>query len=125
MSFWHGDVKVHLNFHVFEDLNFDFLIGHPIKALLKDVRKTGYLNINLGKDTLHVSIDRAINCSVEDPPTFEPIEEVMATSVLESSDSDLEEDIEGNPEEVTEADDKSNETFELPETKSHYDPRLS
>ena len=35
-SFWHGDVKVHLNFHIFEDLNFDFLIGHPIKALLKE-----------------------------------------------------------------------------------------
>jgi hypothetical protein len=119
MSFWHNDVKVQLIFHVFEDHNFDFLIGHPIKALLKDVPKMGYLNINLGKDTLHVPIDRAINCSVEDPPTFEPIEEVMATSVLESSDSDLEEDIEGNlEEEVIEADEDSNKTFDLPETEN-------
>ena len=38
VSFWHSDVKVHLNFHVFEDLDFDFLIGHPIKALLKDAQ---------------------------------------------------------------------------------------
>ena len=71
MSFCHDDVKVRLNFYVFEDLNFDFLIGHPIKSLLNDVPKTGYLNINLGKDSLHIPIDRAKNfcwcflCSIE------------------------------------------------------------
>ena len=48
--FWHNDVKVRLNFHIFEDLNFDFLIGHPLKALFKDVSKDGCLNIKLGKD---------------------------------------------------------------------------
>ena len=73
VSFWRGDVKVHQNFHVFDDLNFDFLIGHPIKALLKVVPKTVYLNINVGKDTLHIPIERAINCSVEDTPTLELI----------------------------------------------------
>ena len=26
MPFWHNDVKIRLNFHIFEDLNFDFLI---------------------------------------------------------------------------------------------------
>ena len=57
VSFWHDDVKVRLNFHVFEDLNFDFLIGHPLKALLKDVPKEEYLNIKLGKDTLHIPVD--------------------------------------------------------------------
>ena len=41
VPFWHDDVKVHLNFHVFEDLNFDFLIGHPLKALFKNVPKDG------------------------------------------------------------------------------------
>ena len=39
VPFWHDDVKVRLNFHVFEDLNFDFMIGHPLKALFKDVPK--------------------------------------------------------------------------------------
>ena len=58
--FWHDDVKVCLNFHVFEDLNFDFLIGHPLKALFKDVPKDRCLNIKLGKDTLHVPLDRAL-----------------------------------------------------------------
>ena len=122
VPFWHYDVKVRLNFHVFEDLNFDFLIGHPLKALLKDVPKEGYLNIKLGKDTLHIPIDRALKCSVEDPPILEPIEKIMATSVLETFESDLEKDIEGNPEEVIETDEDSNETFELPEAKKPSRP---
>ena len=115
---------VRLNFHVFEDLDFDFLIGHPIKTLLKDVPKEGYLNIKLGKDTLHIPIDRALKCSVEDPPILEPIEKIMATSVLETFESDLEKDIEGNPEEVIETDEDSNETFELPEAKKPSRPPI-
>ena len=39
VPFLHNDVKVHLNFHIFEDLNFNFLIGHPLRALFKDVLK--------------------------------------------------------------------------------------
>ena len=73
VPFWHDDVKVHLNFHVFEDLNFDFLIGHPLKALFKDVPKQGCLNIKLGKDTFHILVDRALTCLVEDLPIPEPI----------------------------------------------------
>ena len=37
MSIRHEDVSVILNFNIFGDLNFNFLIGHSIKALLKDV----------------------------------------------------------------------------------------
>ena len=98
--FWHNDVKVRLNFHIFEDLNFNFLIGHPLKALLKDVPEDGCLNIKLGKDTFHIPVDRALTSSVEDLPIPEPIEEIMATFTFESFDSDLEEDIEEMPEEV-------------------------
>ena len=111
MPFWHCDAKVRLNFHIFEDLNFDFLIGHPLKALFKDVLKDGCLNIKLGQDTFHIPMDRALKCSVEDPPILEPIEKIMATSVLETFESDLEKDIQGNPEEVIETDEDSNETF--------------
>ena len=89
MLFWHNDVKIHLNFYIFEDLHFDFLIGHPLKALFKDVPKDGCLNIKFGKDTFHVPVDRALTCSVEDLPTPEPIEEIMATSTFESFDLDL------------------------------------
>ena len=65
---WHNDVKICLNFHIFEDLNFDFLIGHHLKALFSDVPKDGCLNIKLGKDTFHIPVDRALTCSVEDLP---------------------------------------------------------
>ena len=124
VPFWYNDVKVRLNFHVFEDLNFDFLIGHPLKALFKDVPKDECLNIKLGKDTLHIPVDRALKCSVEDLPTPEPIEEIMATSTLESFDSDLEEDIEEISEEVVEAEEDSDETFALPETEKPSRPLI-
>ena len=82
VPFWHNDDKVRLNFHVFEDLNFDFLIGHRLKALFKDVPKDRCLNIKLGKDTFHIPVDRALTCSVEDLPIPEPIEVIMATSTF-------------------------------------------
>ena len=100
---WHNDVKIRLNFHIFEDLNFDFLIGHPLKALFSDVPK----------DTFHIPVDRALTCSVEDLPIPEPIEEIMATPTFESFDSDLEEDIEEMPEEVSDVEEESGETSEL------------
>ena len=67
---------------------------------------------------------RATNCVVEDPSAIEPIEEVMATSVLESFDSDLEEDIEGNPEEVIKEDKDSGETFKILETEKPSQPPI-
>ena len=72
--------------------NRPFLICHPIKPPLNVVPKMGYLNINITNDSLHIPINRATNYQMEDPPIIEPIEETMATSVRESSDSDLEED---------------------------------
>ena len=70
MTFSHSHVMVYLNFHIFEDLNFNFLIGHPIKALLKHVPKEGYLNIKLEKDNLHIPIERPLKCSVLDLSVF-------------------------------------------------------
>ena len=57
---WRNDVKIRLNFHIFEDLNFDLFIGHPLKALFSDVPKDECLNIKLGKDTFHIPVDRAL-----------------------------------------------------------------
>src|SRR6185503_9885853 len=88
----HNDVKIRLNFHIFEDLNFDFLTGHPLKALFLDVPKDGCLSIKLGKDTFHISVDQALTCLVEDLPILEPIEEIMATSTFDFFDLGLEED---------------------------------
>src|SRR6185312_4197521 len=117
VPFWHNDIKIRLNFHIFEDLNFDFLIGHPLKALFKDVPKDGCLNIKLGKDTFHIPVDRALTCLVEDLPIPEPIEEIMASSTFESFDLDLKEDIVEMPEEVSDAEEDSDETSELPATE--------
>ena len=122
VPFW--VVKVRLNFHIFEDLIFDFLIGHPLKALFKDVPKDGCLNIKLGKDILHIPVDRALKCSVEDLPTPEPIEEIIATSTFESFDSDLEEDIEKMSKEVSDAEEDPDETSELPATKKPSRPLI-
>ena len=49
VSLRHDDVMVVLDFHVFEGLNFDFLIGYPIKALLKDIPNSRTLNIKIEK----------------------------------------------------------------------------
>ena len=115
---------VRLNFHVFEDLNFNFLIGRPLKALFKDVPKDGCLNIKLGKDTFHVPVDGALKCSVEDLPTPEPIEEIMVISTFESFDSVLEEDIEEIPKEVSDAEEDSDETSELLTTEKPSRPLI-
>ena len=48
----------------------------------------------------------------------------MAISVPKSLDSDLKEDIEENPEEVIEADEDPNETFELPENEKPSQPPI-
>ena len=69
-------------------------------------------------------MDRALKCSVEDLPTLEPVKEIMATSVLESLDSDLEEDIKENPKEVIEPDEDPNETFELPKNEKPLQPPI-
>src|SRR6185312_11821382 len=118
------DVKIRLNFHIFEDLNFDFLIGHPLKTLFLNVPKDGYLNIKLGKDTFHIPVDRALTCSVEDLPIPEPIEEIMATSTFEFVDLGLEEDIEEMPEEVSDAEEESGETSELLATEKPSRPPI-
>jgi hypothetical protein len=42
----HKDVDASLDFYVFEFLDFDLLIGHPIEMLFLDVQKLGNLDIN-------------------------------------------------------------------------------
>ena len=59
---------------------------------------------------------------MEDLPIPEPIEEIMATSTFESFDSDLEGDIEEMPEEVSDVEEDSGETSELPVTEKPSQP---
>ena len=61
---------------------------------------------------------------MEDPSISEPIEDVMATSTLDPPDSDLERDVEGNPEEVIKEDKDSGETFKILETEKPSQPPI-
>ena len=69
-------------------------------------------------------LDRALTCSVEDLPIPEPIEEIMATSTFEPFDSDLEEDIEEMPKEVSDAEEESGDTSELLTTEKPSRPPI-
>jgi hypothetical protein len=102
-------VKASLDFHVFEVPNFNILIGHPIKKLLMDVPDSGNPSIRLGKEILFVPITRSINLVVEISPIIEPIEEVLDTNPLDSSESALEKEVE----EFIHEEEDSDEVLEL------------
>ena len=61
---------------------------------------------------------------MEDLPTPEPIEEIMATSTFESFGSGHKEYIEEIPEEVSEAEEDPGETSELPATEKPSRPPI-
>jgi hypothetical protein len=60
--------KVHLNFYIFDVMEFDLLIGQPIERLIHKGKK-GKLNIRLGKNfELSVSINHSLNAKIEPIP---------------------------------------------------------
>ena len=84
--------KVYLSFYVFDIWEFDLLIGHPIERLLHEGRK-GSINVSLRKSIkLSIPITRSLHAKTEMSPEQDPMEEIMAASLLEASNKDLEED---------------------------------
>ena len=84
--------KVYLSFYVFDIWEFDLLTGHPIERLLHEGRK-GSINVSLRKSiNLSIPITRSIHVKTELSPEQDPMEEIMAVSLLEASDKDLKED---------------------------------
>ena len=118
VSLRHDDIKVVLDFHVFEDLNFDFLIGYPIKALLKDVSDSGTLNIKIGKESHFVPVTQSASYATAEFPAIEPLEEVLVVSVFDSLELALERDAEH----FDEREDIEDETLELPKFKKPSQP---
>ena len=110
VSLRHDDVRVVLDFHVFEDLNFDFLIGYPIKVLLKDIPNSGALNIKIGKESYVIQVIRSSSHATGELPSIAPLEKVLAVSVFDSPESALERDAE----DFDEREDSNDETLELP-----------
>jgi hypothetical protein len=45
-----------LDFHVFNIIDFDILIGHPLEKLFLEPPKTGDLDVKLGRDTFTIPI---------------------------------------------------------------------
>ena len=86
------ETKVYLSFYVFDIWEFDLLIGHPIERLLHEGRK-GSINVSLRKSlNLSIPITRSLHAKTELSLEQDPMEEIMAASLLEGSDRHLEED---------------------------------
>jgi hypothetical protein len=86
------ETKVYLSFYVFNIWEFHLLIRHPIERLLHERRK-GSINVRLGKIiNLSIPIIRSLRAKTELSPKQDPMEEIMAASLLGASDRDLKED---------------------------------
>ena len=86
------ETKVYLSFYVFDIWEFDLLIEHPIERLLHEGRKVS-INVSLRKSiNLSIPITRSLHVKTELSPEQDPMEEIMAASLLEASNKDLEED---------------------------------
>ena len=94
MSLRHEGFEVALDFYVFGVYDFDILIGHPLENLFLNTSKVGELNVKLGRDSLAFPITRATNSIAESPPQEDHVEEVLAVSSFETSETALEENVE-------------------------------
>ena len=94
MSVRHEDVKIILDFHMFDVQDFDLLIGQPIEKFLTDALTQNKLEVHLGKETIFVQIARATNSMTEPSLDSEPIEEVKGILLIDSLESLLEKDVE-------------------------------
>ena len=75
------DVHVHLSFYVFDNMEFDLLIGQPIERLFVE-GETGNLDVRLGKGfRLPLSINHSIYSKIEPDPEPVPMEEVKEASL--------------------------------------------
>jgi hypothetical protein len=72
--------KVHLNFYIFDVMEFNLLIGQPIERLIHEGKKK--LNIRLGKNfELCVPITHSLNAKIESIPELDLVEEVKVASL--------------------------------------------
>ena len=84
MSVRHEDVKIILDFHVFNVQDFNLLIGTPIEKLLMDALTQSKLDVRLGKEILSAQIAIATNIMAEPSLDYELIEEVKGILLVDS-----------------------------------------
>jgi hypothetical protein len=89
-----NEAQVLLNFYIFDVLEFDLLIGHPIERLIQE-GQTEKLNIKLGKNfDLSVPITHSLNSTKMEPLLeLDPIEEVNVASLDDPIEPNLEDDV--------------------------------
>jgi len=115
--------KVHvlLNFYIFDVEDIDLLIGHPLMRFI-DGFNNGHLKGQIEKDlNLCIPYVVSINAKIEPNPETKLIEEMMAATHLEASQTNLEEEAKCYIEELeTELD----EPLELNESKPPPKPPI-
>jgi hypothetical protein len=67
ISLYHEQIEISLDFHVFDIIDFDVMIGRPLEKFLEPSSSRD-LNIKLGRDTFTIPITRAKNSVVESLP---------------------------------------------------------
>jgi hypothetical protein len=75
------ETLVHMNFYIFDIIEFDVLIGQLIERLIQG-GQIGKFNICLGKNLkLPISISHSLNTKSEPCPKADPMEEVNVASL--------------------------------------------
>jgi len=83
---------VNLSFYIFDTMEFDLLIGNPIKKLIHEGQK-GNLKIKLRKSLkLSLPITHSLNIEMELSPEQDPMDDVMIASLSELIEPNFEED---------------------------------
>ena len=81
-----------MSFYIFDIIEFDLLIGQPIKRLIQE-GQTGKLKITLEKNLkLSIPITYSLNAEIELIPEEDPMEEVKIASLDDLIEPNLEDD---------------------------------
>jgi len=113
----HEDVVLTLDFHIFDDICFDVLIGHPLERFFYDASNTGELDVNIGRNKFLIPFSRARN-SIAEPPCSSMPEEVMSVMPFETPETSLENDSNF----FIEEEDNTGEILELPKEEVSTPP---
>ena len=85
------DVKVLLDFYVFDVATFTILIGQRWSKLLSEGSTKGQLDVRFGKKKFLIPVIRAVNAIVERPPDPDPLEQAMTATLQEAVQPNFEE----------------------------------
>jgi len=99
-----------LDFYVFEVQDFDILIGHPVEKLFLDVSTLGNLDVSFGGRSYTLPIIQSKNSLAKLAPQEEPVKEVLAVMLDDTTKPSLERDAEL----FIQEEDDFEETLELP-----------